>query len=268
MHESYPPIVERGKAAGGAANVVIVCEHASYTIPPHYDDLGLDATDRQSHIAWDPGALGVARQIRQHLDADLIAGSVSRLLYDCNRPPEAPSAMPDKSEIYTIPGNLALTDAERIARTNAIYVPFRKALTEVLDFHEHCILITIHSFTPIYRGVWRDCEIGVLHDADSRLANAMLAAVPNGFPFKIELNVPYSATDGVTHTLKTHAISRGWPNVMLEIRSDLIETTIQQDHMAAQIVSLLTAAVSKMKEKEERNVQDFTKRDRQKNRSR
>jgi predicted N-formylglutamate amidohydrolase len=42
---------------------------------------------------------------------------------------------------------------------------------------------------------------------------------------------------------------RGWPNVMLEIRSDLIETKAQQIIMASQLVSLLSRAVSKLKEK-------------------
>jgi predicted N-formylglutamate amidohydrolase len=98
------------------------------------------------------------------------------------------------------------------------------------------MLVTIHSFTPVYNGVRRSCEIGILHDADSRLADAMLAGT---IPFKMERNVPYSASDGVTHTLRTHAIPRGWPNVMIEIRNDLIATPDQQRAMAFHLVSLL-----------------------------
>ena len=90
-------------------------------------------------------------------------------------------------------------------------MPFRSALSTLLAERGEGILVTIHSFTPVYHGVRRDCEIGVLHDTDARLADAIFAALPSNFPFKLERNVPYSARDGVTHTLATHAVPRGWP---------------------------------------------------------
>lgn len=233
---TYPPEVIRREASGGERNVVLVCEHASNVFPPEFGDLGLDAAARESHIAWDPGAVGVAREMRRLLEGDLVAATVSRLLYDCNRPPEAPSAMPEVSEIYRIPGNADLTPADRERRTEQIYRPFRAALEEILDARGRGILVTIHSFTPVYNGVPRTCEIGILHDADTRLADSLLAGK---IPYRMERNVPYSASDGVTHTLRSHAIPRGWPNVMIEIRNDLIENPAQQRAMAAHLASLL-----------------------------
>ena len=244
MTRSYPPEVVHREAASDGLNVLIVCEHASNAIPPEFGDLGLDPMARQSHIAWDPGAVEVAREMRRLLGADLVAGSVSRLLYDCNRPPEAPSAMPAESEVYWIAGNANLTVKDRALRTEQIYQPFRAALELILDSREAGLLLTIHSFTPVYHGVRRTCEIGILHDADIRLAEALLAAAPARFPYLLERNVPYSATDGVTHTLRRHAIPRGWPNVMIEIRNDLIETPAQQLAMAGHLVSLLKAATN------------------------
>ena len=248
MQDRYPPLIERGDISAARMNLVIVCEHASNVIPLAFKGLGLDATAQQSHIAWDPGALGVAQEMRRLLGGSLVAGSVSRLLYDCNRPPEAPSAIPDRSEVFDIPGNQNLSLEDRAARERAIYVPFRAALAEVLDEHRDGIMVTVHSFTPIYHGIRRDCEIGVLHDSDSRLADAMLTSAPPNFPYKLERNVPYSASDGVTHTLKTTAMTRGLLNVMLEIRNDLIAATLQQITMANHIVALLSAATSKLKE--------------------
>jgi len=243
----YPPEILRREAAHGGSNVVIVCEHAINTIPPEFGDLGLDPAARQSHIAWDPGALGVAHEMRRLLNADLVAGSVSRLLCDCNRPPEAPSAMPEMSEIFKIPGNWNLTERDRQRRTTAIYKPFYAALKDILDAHgEEGVLITVHSFTPVFKGVPRVCEIGILHDVDARLADAMFAATPSDFPFKVDRNVPYSASDGVTHTLKEHALARGWPNVMIEIRNDLIGTQTQQSDMARHLVALFSGAASSL----------------------
>jgi len=71
--------------------VVLVCEHASRVLPERAGDLGLPAEALESHIAWDPGALAVSRLLSQKLDAVLIHQRFSRLLYDCNRPPESPA---------------------------------------------------------------------------------------------------------------------------------------------------------------------------------
>ena len=110
------------------AEVIIVCEHAANWIPTQLDALGLDDEVRQSHIAWDPGALGVARKLAELLQGPLIEGCISRLVYDLNRPPESPTAIPATSEIFDVPGNRDLSDAARAQRVEAVYEPFRAAL--------------------------------------------------------------------------------------------------------------------------------------------
>ena len=248
MLDLYPPLVELSEAALGSPHIVFVCEHASNKIPEQFNRLGIDEAAQQSHIAWDPGALGVARALKTKFSGDLVAGSVSRLLYDCNRPPESPTAIPAISEIFKIPGNEHLAESQRLARVEGIYEPFRKALTKTLSRHKNGVLVTIHSFTPVYHGVHRSCEVGLLHDADTRLTDAMLTAVAQTAPFKVERNVPYSMHDGVTHTLKLHAIPRGWLNVMIEIRNDLIKTKDEQEKMADFITTMLSLAVHDVKE--------------------
>jgi predicted N-formylglutamate amidohydrolase len=103
----------------GTSSVVLVCEHASNYIPTEFHALGLPEADQKSHAAWDPGALAVTTYLSQHLNAVAVAGGVSRLVYDCNRPPSAPDAMPMRSEIIDVPGNLNLTQQDRDARTQA-----------------------------------------------------------------------------------------------------------------------------------------------------
>lgn len=75
--------------ADGDSGILLVCEHASATLPARYGDLGLATETLSSHIAWDPGALAVARFLSQKLDATLVFQRFSRLIYDCNRPPES-----------------------------------------------------------------------------------------------------------------------------------------------------------------------------------
>ncbi|MDP2620533.1 MAG: N-formylglutamate amidohydrolase [Hyphomicrobiales bacterium] len=215
---------------------VLVCEHASNFIPAELHDLGLTGDAVKSHIAWDPGALRVAREMSSILGAPLVAQRVSRLVYDCNRPPEAQSAVPAESEIYRIPGNVELSAAARRARIEQYYAPFRDALAACLDRRMATgrapVIVTVHSFTPVFKGVRRDLDIGVLHDADSRFADVLLTIIEAETGLVIRRNEPYGPQDGVTHTLIAHALPRGLLNVMLEIRHDLIADAASQRAMA------------------------------------
>ncbi|MDX8355693.1 N-formylglutamate amidohydrolase [Cognatiyoonia sp. IB215182] len=227
--------------SSGCSPVVLVCEHAAARIPKEFQNLGLTTRDLDSHIAWDPGALETATCLSELLGAPLIFSAVSRLVYDCNRPPEAESAVPVQSETTLIPGNMNLSQAERQSRVERFYTPFEALLSTTLDNRQDpTILVTIHSFTPVYRGERRSVEIGILHDNDSRLADVILQ-VAHGF--KIARNSPYGPDDGVTHTLRQHALPRGILNVMIELRNDLIKTPGQCEEMAHNLACWLSQAL-------------------------
>ena len=147
----------------GKGRVVLLCEHASAAIPPEYDGLGLAEADRTSHAAWDPGARALSLALSQVLDAPAVASKVSRLVYDCNRPPEAASAMPERSELIEVPGNAGLTQVQRAARTRAVYDPFCAAVSRVLDARgPDAVVVTVHSFTPIYFGQAEGGRVGAV----------------------------------------------------------------------------------------------------------
>lgn len=227
----------------GRGDVLLVCEHASRRVPAAFGTMGLSEEALASHIAWDPGALAVSRLMARQLDATLIHQQFSRLIYDCNRPPDSPGAIRDTSEIYRIPGNENLSDAEKAARANAIYFPFQSRISDEIAARtargQATVLVTVHSFTPVYFGAQRDVEIGILHDKDNRLADRMLAAAADTNLYRVERNEPYGPADGVTHTLKLHAQPAGLLNVMIEIRNDLIETEIGQGVAADFLSGLL-----------------------------
>jgi predicted N-formylglutamate amidohydrolase len=231
----------------GQGRFVLVCEHASSFIPEQYDNLGLDSAARVSHIAWDPGALDVARAMAVSLDAPLVAQRVSRLVIDCNRPPQAPDAIPEKSEIYDVPGNVGLGPADRGERVEKYYAPFREALATCIGrrmtFGPPPTIVSIHSFTPVYDGIRRDLDLGVLHDSDTRFADALLEAMSLTDELGIRRNEPYGPEDGVMHTLVEHAVSRGLWNAMIEIRNDLIADKAARDSMAARLTARLTEAL-------------------------
>ncbi|MBO9400570.1 N-formylglutamate amidohydrolase [Shimia sp. R9_3] len=223
-------------------DVLFVCEHASNHFPDCFGTLGLSDDVRESHVAWDPGALALTRLLAQRFGSTLVAGGVSRLLYDCNRPPEAESAIPQRSEVFDIPGNVDLSADARDARVQQIYMPFRAGVEQVLVLMEPKALVTVHSFTPVYHGVPRAVEIGVLHDRDTRLADGMLEALSDS-EHDVQRNAPYGPEDGVTHSLQLYGLKNKVANVMLEVRNDLLRTEAQIAHMADVIEGALRAGL-------------------------
>lgn len=239
--EESPPIVVNGN---GASPYVLVCEHAGNRIPRKLGTLGLAEAELQRHIAWDIGAENVARLLSRLIDAPLVLQRYSRLVYDCNRPPESPDAIPEVSEVTAIPGNRGLSPQDRLQRVREIYRPFHAGVSEVLDERacnaRRSIMVSIHSFTPVYRGKPRSVELGILHDHDMSLSSKLIKSFPN---VDARLNEPYGPKDGVMHTLNLHAAPRGLQHAMIEIRNDLITNERGQDEWAQRLsVPLIHAA--------------------------
>ncbi len=204
----------------GPAPVLLLCEHAANAFPEPFGTLGLDEVVRQSHAAWDPGALALSERLSAACGLPLVHSTVSRLIYDCNRPPDAADAIPARSEVHEIPGNRNLPQPERLRRVDLVYRPFVAAVEAAIERARPEAIVTIHSFTPVYFGKPRAVEIGILYDRDTQLADALLSQDWGGF--EVRGNDPYGPDDGVTHSLKLHAIPRGLPNAMIEVRNDLL----------------------------------------------
>jgi predicted N-formylglutamate amidohydrolase len=231
----------------GRSPVVLICEHAGKVIPKSLGTLGLSGNDLARHIAWDIGAEAVARGLSQALDAPLLLQRYSRLAYDCNRPPESPGAMPVVSETTRIPGNENLAPDARLARIRSIYRPFHDAVSRFLDQRAAqgvaSLIVTMHSFTPIYKGKHRNLDLGVLHDRDARLADLVLSMCGRLREIVVKRNEPYGPEDGVCHTLNLHGGPRGLNHVMLEIRNDLISHDAGQVEWVARLAAILEEAV-------------------------
>lgn len=215
-------------------NTLVVCEHASNHIPAFLCGADVDEALCLSHVAWDPGAYELAVELTKLMNARLVYGKISRLVYDCNRPPEAGDAIPAQSEIYRIPFNQNLNTEERQARVDCVYEPFRHRLNREIQSNRAALkaMVTVHSFTPVYHGKKRGVEVGILHGADARLADAMMSTIPENCALDVRLNEPYGVQDGVTHTLDLHGAGNGLASVMIEIRNDLISTRADQEKMA------------------------------------
>lgn len=210
----------------GRGAYVLTCDHASNFMPPEFGTLGLPEDALGRHIAWDPGALAVARLMAAAMDAPLVETCISRLVLDCNRPLDAPDLVPPVSETTLIPGNAQLSSQEREARIARCWRPFHDTVEAVVEDRLarglETRLVSVHSFTPVYKGMNRPWQIGIIHDDDTRLALPLITALKGIAGLTVGANEPYSPADRVYFTLERHARSRALPCAMIEIRNDQV----------------------------------------------
>ncbi len=239
-----PAVFEEGLQR--QSRFLIAVDHASARLPMRLGNLGLPAGELQRHIAWDIGALGVARGVAAALDAPLIAQNYSRLVIDCNRNPDVESSIPTVSEHHAIPGNVGLAAAQIEARRNEIFRPYHQRLRELLDARQAAgqatIFVAQHSMTDIFKGICRPMHAAVLYNRDRRFAGLVFDELRRDRDLVIADNEPYFVSDATDYAIPVHAEARGLPHVELEIRQDLITTEAGQREWAARIATALRGA--------------------------
>ena len=239
-----PPFDISGRDA--PSPFVIICDHASRRLPRALDSLGLSSAALATHIAWDIGALGVARALASALDAFVAWQRYSRLVIDCNRPLSSADSIVTRSERTDVPGNANLTAADAAARAAEIFRPYHAEIRNHLDTRRaarrHAILVSVHSFTPVFLDVARPWHCGVLFNRDARLAEPLLRLLRDEPGLVVGCNEPYAASDLTDFSLVHHGEARGIPCVEIEIRQDLIADPAAQNAWAQRLARLLPAA--------------------------
>ncbi len=205
--------------------VLLVCDHASNRFPKSLGTMGLDYLDRLSHITVDIGSRATTESLARQLNTTAILCQYSRLIVDCNRNLSDNSAYLDKSDGVDIPGNQNLNNNEKEIRESEIYWPYHNAIdTQISRLKRQKvspIIISIHSFTPVFNGNKREWEVGVLWDKDPTTARIFINKLTDA-GFLVGDNKPYSGKDLEDFTLDYHAETIGLPHVGIEIRQDLI----------------------------------------------
>jgi predicted N-formylglutamate amidohydrolase len=235
------PPVHEGNAAGRSP-FLLTCDHYGRLIPRLLGDLGLPETELARHIAWDIGIAGVAEALAQHLDAHLIAQRYSRLVIDCNRPPAAASSIPRISEATTIRGNEGLARDAAAARRAAIFDPYHRRIAEVIERRLRdgvpTVLVSLHSFTPVYAGIARPWHVGTLYQRDTRLPPLLLKLLRGEGDLVVGDNEPYAVSDDTDYTIPVHGEARGLMNSGIEIRQDLIADPAGQQQWADRLARI------------------------------
>jgi predicted N-formylglutamate amidohydrolase len=236
-----PPVFE--KNAAGRSPFLLTCDHYGRLIPQALGDLGLPSSEMERHIAWDVGIAGVAEQLSRALDAHLVAQRYSRLVIDCNRPPDAPSSIPLISEATMIPGNDGLAREAADERRRRIFEPYHRRISEIIDARLQAgvptVLVSLHSFTSVYAGIARPWHIGTLYQRDTRLPPLLLKWLRAEPDLVVGDNEPYAVGDDTDYTIPVHGEARGLPNTGIEIRQDLISDASGQTQWAERLARIL-----------------------------
>jgi predicted N-formylglutamate amidohydrolase len=223
---------------------VVSCDHATNTVPQAVNNgtLGLCDDEMARHIAFDPGAAGVAVALAAALDSAAVLSNFSRLVIDPNRGEDDPTLLMKLYDGTIIPANRHADAAELEHRKALCYHPYHTALARQMARLTDSILVSVHSFTPQLRGrPPRPWEIGILYAGDDRLARPLIAGLEAEGGPPVGDNEPYSGHlpgDAVDR----HALLAGRPNVLIELRQDIIMTPQQQQDWALRLAPLLDAA--------------------------
>lgn len=219
----------------GRAQCILTCEHAGTAVPAMLGLLGLEEDDYKKHYAVDIGIRRVTETLSDLLDAPAIFGNYSRLVVDLNRDLAHPTAFVTAGEGKPIPGNIAMAEEERAARIREIYDPYNTALAALLDRavaeHSHPAVISMHSFTPQYFQFRRPWQTGFLWTHDARMATAMIGFFEKS-GYSAGNNQPYDHRIVRGSAINRHADVRQLPNVLVEIRNDLISNDKDADFWA------------------------------------
>ena len=217
------PFVIRNPAA--TTPVLLVCDHASRRFPASLGTMGLDPAARRCHLALDIGAGSLTEQLATSLGATAVLCEYSRLVVDCNRQLMDPGAFLEFGDGIVVPGNRNLHQDDKDKRANEIYWPYHKAIAGQIERigqqGAEPIVISIHSFTPVYNGESRTWEMGILWDQDRVTAEVFLRDL-RAAGYLVGDNEPYSGKAPQDFTLDHHAEASNLPHVGIEIRQDLI----------------------------------------------
>lgn len=240
MHAPHPVETIPGNPTSG---LLLLCDHASNHVPADLGQLGVPDHEFARHIAYDIGAAGVTRRLAALLDAPAVLTTFSRLIIDPNRGRDDPTLVMRLSDGAVVPGNARIDEAGKAERIARFYEPYDHAV----DAHVAAAvaagtppaIVTIHSFTAYWRGYKRPWEVGILWDRDDRLSAPLIAGLrADPADLTVGDNEPYGG--GLPgDTIDRHALARGLPNALVEIRQDLIADEGGQEEWAVRFAKLL-----------------------------
>lgn len=204
--------------------IFISCEHATNDVPHelqrHFRDASVALS---SHRGYDIGARQLAEKIAARTGAPIHLGSVSRLVVDLNR------SLKNRNLWSEFTSGMTLEQKTRIIAE--VYTPYRNKITsavkKAIENDNQVLHLSVHSFTPILRGIRRNADIGLLYDP-MRLPERQFCRQWKRLlketikPAQVRLNYPYrGVADGLTRSLRQLFHPNNYLGIELEVTQKL-----------------------------------------------
>jgi len=206
--------------------LILSCEHAVDTIPNEYLYLFNKHQEiLKTHRAIDFGADSIANFLSSMLHCDLISAAATRLLIDCNR--SLTSAC-----FSEITHKLSMADKQQIIAT--YYLPFRTQVAQKINTAiasgKYVLHLSIHSFTPIFHGIVRNADLGLLYDpsraTEKNFARNLQKQLKSHYHTR--LNYPYlGISDGHTTALRKQYADHMYTGIEVECNQKLTRSVAE-----------------------------------------
>lgn len=212
----------------GDPSLLLVCDHASNYLPPEYNSLGLPLEQMDRHIAYDIGAADVTRRLSRMLGVPAVLSRFSRLLIDPNRGEDDPTLVMRISDGAIVPGNRDISRIEIERRLERYYRPYHRVVDRQLDrmvmgLGAEPAILSVHSFTPYWKGILRPWHFSILWESDGRLVAPLLHHLNLEPGLTVGENVPYRGSLS-GDSMDRHGINRNLAHAVIEIRQNLVNT--------------------------------------------
>ena len=224
--------------------ILIIADHASNYIPESLDNLGLNKNLFNTHIAYDLGVKELCINLSKLLKSKYITGAHSRLIIDLNRDVSDPTLIPEIVDGKIIVNNVNLSENERRKRISEIYNKYHDNIRSTIKRDHITILISLHSFNPIFKKKKRNIHFGILSNQDRRLSNYIITEMKRR-KLKVGDNEPYVG-NLIGDTMYKHGLKNNLHHTLIEVRNDLLSSSTKIHRVSVLLKQVINNSINRI----------------------
>ncbi len=226
------------------SQILIIADHASNYLPKENNKLGLTNAFLNQHIAFDIGVKELSLDLSYRLKCNVIQGKYSRLLIDLNRDLDDPTVIPEIVDGKIIPGNIGLSKNEFRLRVKKIYNKYHHEIDRIIINKKVKVILSLHSFNPIFKNKRRLLEFGILSNEDKNLSSIIIDQLKL-LKLNVGDNEPYKG-DLIGDSMYRHGLRNRIPHALIEVRNDLLSNTTKIKRVSKLLHKTIVKSLEKL----------------------
>ena len=224
--------------------ILFLADHASNYIPSSFKNLGLKKNQLKSHIAYDLGIKELCINLSNLLNSKYIIGEYSRLIIDLNRDILDPTLIPEIVDRKIIAKNLNLSSYDKGKRISEIYNKYHHKIRTTITHNNIMVVISLHSFNPIFKKKKRKIHFGILSNQDRRLSDCIIKEMKSR-KLKVGDNEPYEG-NLIGDTMYKHGLKNNLHHTLIEVRNDLLSSSTKIHRVAKLLKKIINNSISRV----------------------